>query len=120
MRSRWSAPAGRARRCARWWRAAVPRPKMAARGGAGAEGGGGGVEGAQGGRRGVPAAEPALDPATPVIHPALGDNLTFERVHSAGDPDNAFAEADSVVEATFVFGRHTGVTNEPRAIVADW
>jgi carbon-monoxide dehydrogenase large subunit len=24
------------------------------------------------------------------------------------------------VEATFVFGRHTGVTNEPRAIVADW
>jgi carbon-monoxide dehydrogenase large subunit len=25
-----------------------------------------------------------------------------------------------VVETTFVFGRHTGVTNEPRAIVADW
>jgi carbon-monoxide dehydrogenase large subunit len=31
-----------------------------------------------------------------------------------------FAEADAVVETTFVFGRHTGVTNEPRAIVADW
>jgi len=65
-------------------------------------------------------AETALDPQTPVIHPALGDNLTFERVHSAGDPDKAFAEADVVVEATFAFGRHTGVTNEPRAIVADW
>jgi len=65
-------------------------------------------------------AETALDPATPVIHPALGDNLTFERVHSAGNPDQGFAEADAVVEATFVFGRHTGVTNEPRAIVADW
>ena len=28
--------------------------------------------------------------------------------------------SDAVVETTFVFGRHTGVTNEPRAIVADW
>ena len=25
-----------------------------------------------------------------------------------------------MVETTFVFGRHTGVTNEPRSIVADW
>src|SRR5262245_213107 len=32
-------------------------------------------------------AETALEAATPVIHPDLGDNLTFERVHSAGDPD---------------------------------
>src|SRR6202007_3262446 len=31
-----------------------------------------------------------------------------------------FAEADAVVETTFMFNRHTGVTNEPRAIVADW
>src|SRR6516165_612652 len=68
----------------------------------------------------VTAAETALDPATPVIHPELGDNLTFERTHVAGDPDAAFADADAVAEATFVFGRHTGVTNEPRAIVADW
>src|SRR6516164_7342542 len=65
-------------------------------------------------------AETALDPATPVIHPELGDNLTFERTLTAGDPDTAFAEADDVAEATFVFGRHTGVTNEPRAIVVDW
>jgi carbon-monoxide dehydrogenase large subunit len=65
-------------------------------------------------------AETALDRATPVIHPELGDNLTFERALVAGDPDKAFAESDAVVETTFVFGRHTGVTNEPRAIVADW
>src|SRR5262249_6286935 len=65
-------------------------------------------------------AETALDAATPVIHADLGDNLTFERKHEAGDPDKAFATADAVVEATFVFGRHTGVTNEPRAVVADW
>ena len=44
-----------------------------------------------------------------MIHPELGDNLTFERVHTAGDPDKGFAEADAVVETTFVFGRHTGV-----------
>jgi carbon-monoxide dehydrogenase large subunit len=64
--------------------------------------------------------ETALDAKTPVIHPELGDNLTFERVLDAGDVDKGFADADAVVETTFVFGRHTGVTNEPRAIVADW
>lgn len=62
----------------------------------------------------------ALDPRTPVIHPALGDNLAFERFHVAGDVDKAFAAADEVVEAEFIFGRHTGVTLEPRAVVADW
>ncbi len=65
-------------------------------------------------------AETALDAKTPVIHPELGDNLTFERVLNAGHADKGFAEADEVVETTFIFGRHTGVTNEPRAIVADW
>src|ERR1700754_4610412 len=64
--------------------------------------------------------ETALDAKTPVIHPELGDNLTFERVHVAGDPDKGFAEADEVVETTFMFGRHTGVCNEARSIVADW
>src|SRR4051812_32007803 len=62
----------------------------------------------------------ALDPATAVIHASLGDNLAFERNHDAGAVDQAFAEADEVVEAEFVFGRHTGVTLEPRAVVADW
>jgi len=64
--------------------------------------------------------ETALAPKTPVIHPELGDNLTFERTLDVGEVDKAFAESDAVVEATFLFGRHTGVTNEPRAIVADW
>jgi carbon-monoxide dehydrogenase large subunit len=64
--------------------------------------------------------ETALDPGTPVIHPALGDNLTFERRHEAGDVDQAFAASETIVEAMFRFGRHTGVTLEPRAIVADW
>jgi carbon-monoxide dehydrogenase large subunit len=64
--------------------------------------------------------ETALDPGTPVIHPELGDNLTFERTHVAGDPKAGFEAAGAIVETTFIFGRHTGVTNEPRAIVADW
>jgi aerobic carbon-monoxide dehydrogenase large subunit len=65
-------------------------------------------------------AETALDAKTPVIHPELGDNLTFERVLDVGQVDKGLAEADAVVETTFIFGRHTGVTNEARAIIADW
>src|SRR5690242_541083 len=53
--------------------------------------------------------ETALDPATPVIHASLGDNLTFERKHEAGEVDTAFAQSDEVIETTFRFGRHTGV-----------
>ena len=64
--------------------------------------------------------ETALAASTPVIHPELGDNLTFARKHEAGDVDKGFQDADEIVETTFVFGRHTGVTNEPRAIIADW
>ncbi len=62
----------------------------------------------------------ALDPATPVIHASLGDNLAFERTLDTGAVDQAFAGSDAVVEANFIFGRHTGVTLEPRSVVADW
>src|SRR5580704_16211710 len=62
----------------------------------------------------------ALNPETPVIHPSLGDNLAFERNLDAGAVDAAFADSDEVVEADFIFGRYTGVTLEPRAVVADW
>ncbi|MDP1534512.1 MAG: xanthine dehydrogenase family protein, partial [Rubrivivax sp.] len=64
--------------------------------------------------------ETALDPATPLIHPELGDNLCFERKLDTGGVDEAFARADAVFEETFVFGRHTGVTLEPRCQIADW
>jgi aerobic carbon-monoxide dehydrogenase large subunit len=62
----------------------------------------------------------ALDPKTPIIHQALGDNLAFERNHDTGAVDQAFEGSDEVVTAEFVFGRHTGVTLESRAVVADW
>ncbi len=64
--------------------------------------------------------ETALDPATPVIHPELGDNLCFARHLDVGGADEAFAKADAVVECDFEFGRHTGVTLEPRSQLADW
>jgi aerobic carbon-monoxide dehydrogenase large subunit len=62
----------------------------------------------------------ALDPASTIIHPLLGDNLAFERTYDTGAVDAAFAASDEIVETEFIFGRHTGVTLEPRAVVADW
>lgn len=64
--------------------------------------------------------ETAADPSTPVLHKELGDNICFERSLDVGKVDEAFASSDAVVETTFVFGRHTGVCNEARSIVADW
>ncbi len=64
--------------------------------------------------------ETALDPGTPVIHPELGSNLCFERVVEDGDVAAAFAQADHIVAAEFVTGRHTAVTLEPRSILADF
>ena len=61
-----------------------------------------------------------LDPATPVIHPELGDNLCFHREIDTGGIDAVFAGADLVVEETYEFGRHTGVTLEPRSVLADF
>ena len=65
-------------------------------------------------------AETALDPATTVIHESLGDNLAWRRNVNFGDIEAAYAEADHIVEETYVFARHTGVCVEPRAILADW
>ncbi len=64
--------------------------------------------------------EAALHEDTPLIHAELGDNLCFTRSLDVGDVDKVFAEADAVAEATFEFGRHTGVTLEPRGQIAHW
>jgi CO/xanthine dehydrogenase Mo-binding subunit len=63
--------------------------------------------------------ETAIDPGTPIIHPELGDNLCFQRVNESGNVVAAFAVAHKVVEATFHTARHTGLTLEPRSILAD-
>jgi carbon-monoxide dehydrogenase large subunit len=44
----------------------------------------------------------------------------FTRTAETGDVATAFAAAHKVVEARFVTGRHTGVTLEPRSIIADY
>ncbi len=62
----------------------------------------------------------ALSPETPAIHPQLGDNLCFEHTISEGQPQKALEAANFVVEHEFEFGRHTSVTLEGRAIIADW
>lgn len=64
--------------------------------------------------------ETALSPGTVVIHPELGDNLVFTRTAETGNVEAAIAGAHKVVEATFHTGRHTGVTLEPRSIIADY
>ena len=55
-----------------------------------------------------------------VIHPDLGDNKCFNRELVTEGFDEAFAKADVVVEKVYEFSRHTGVTNEPRGILADY
>ena len=65
-------------------------------------------------------AETALDANTTVIHESLGDNLAWRRNADFGDVDAAYADADHIIEDTFVFGRHTGVCLETRGLVADY
>ena len=55
-----------------------------------------------------------------VIHPDLGDNKCFSRELITENFEVEFAKADVVVEKVYEFSRHTGVTNEPRGILADY
>jgi len=64
--------------------------------------------------------EAALVPGAPKIHPDRPSNLALEFTTAKGDVDDAFARAAHVIEETFVFGRHTGVTLEPRTIIAEF
>ena len=65
--------------------------------------------------------ERALGPGATVLHPELGDNLAWRRDIDIGNVDSAFAAPDVVtVEETYAFGRHTAVSLEPRALLADW
>lgn len=55
-----------------------------------------------------------------LINPELGGNVAFHSRIESGKVDEAFRDATEVVEQTFLFGRHTAVTLEPRAIIADY
>ncbi|SFL36868.1 xanthine dehydrogenase, molybdenum binding subunit apoprotein [Bradyrhizobium sp. NFR13] len=62
----------------------------------------------------------ARAPDAPVISPELGSNLCFHGKIDTGGVEDVFAGAPHVVEEEFHFGRHTAVTMEPRAIIADY
>jgi carbon-monoxide dehydrogenase large subunit len=65
--------------------------------------------------------ENALNPDAPVIHKEFGNNLAWKRQVNAGDVDAIYARDDvTIVEKTFRFNRHTGVTLEPRSSVVDY
>lgn len=65
--------------------------------------------------------EAALEPGSPLIHSGYDSNLCWERKVEAGDVDAAFADpANIVVERSFDFGRHTGVTLEPRGCLCEY
>jgi carbon-monoxide dehydrogenase large subunit len=54
------------------------------------------------------------------VNSQLPANLGLDHNFSAGDPHAAFGVAELVVEHDFTFGRQTGVTLEPRVILADF
>lgn len=63
--------------------------------------------------------ERALEQDEPVIHSDFDSNLAWERLVENGDVDAALSDPGAtIVERTFNFGRHTGVTLEPRCLLA--
>ena len=54
------------------------------------------------------------------INPEQGDNVSFRLKIESGDADKAFANATETIDLCFLFGRHTPVTLEPRAIIANY
>ena len=62
----------------------------------------------------------ALEPGSPVAASGLASNQCYQTVLETNGVDSAFAGAAHVIEGAFTFGRHTAVTLEPRAIVADF
>ncbi|MEE9146333.1 MAG: xanthine dehydrogenase family protein molybdopterin-binding subunit [Candidatus Tectomicrobia bacterium] len=64
--------------------------------------------------------EEAMRPGAPVIHAELGDNLMFETTLEAGEPEVTFRDAEHVYRQRFRSARHTGVTMEPRGLIASF
>ena len=64
--------------------------------------------------------EAALAPDAPLVHPGLGTNTAWSINIDTGEVDDAFAASDAVIEKTFTVDRQTGVTLEPRGVIADY
>jgi carbon-monoxide dehydrogenase large subunit len=64
--------------------------------------------------------EKGTQPGSPLVHDELGTNLCYEATASAGDPNQAFIEADGVVSARMEQPRLIPNPMEPRAVVASY
>lgn len=64
--------------------------------------------------------EAAQQSDSPLASEGIKSNICFETVLQTPGLQEAFGQAAHVVEGNFTFGRHTAVTLEPRAIVADF
>ncbi|MCQ1570344.1 xanthine dehydrogenase family protein molybdopterin-binding subunit [Neorhizobium galegae] len=65
-------------------------------------------------------ADPVEAMSAAAMSQELADNICFATKLDSGGVEEAFDAADTTVEQSFIFGRHTAVTLEPRAIVADY
>ncbi|WP_280955393.1 xanthine dehydrogenase family protein molybdopterin-binding subunit [Beijerinckia sp. GAS462] len=59
-------------------------------------------------------------PGAALVNSAMATNLGLDHAVATGDPDAALRDAAVVVEHSFSFDRQTGVTLEPRTIVAEF
>jgi carbon-monoxide dehydrogenase large subunit len=64
--------------------------------------------------------EAAIEEGTALVEPSWGDNLLTTRDWVTGDPDEAFRTAAHVARGRVRSERITGVSIEPRGIVADY
>jgi len=62
----------------------------------------------------------ALEPSAPLIFEELGDNLIWCSRLEAGEVDAALHGAHRTYRQHSAFGRHTGVTLEPRSLLASY
>lgn len=62
----------------------------------------------------------ALEPGATIIHRSIGSNCALDRALGKADVSLELGQGDVIVERAFGFNRHTGVTLEPRTILADY
>ncbi|MGM0786787.1 MAG: xanthine dehydrogenase family protein molybdopterin-binding subunit [Thermodesulfobacteriota bacterium] len=62
----------------------------------------------------------ALEPDAPLLYEQWGDNKQVHLVFDFGEVDQAFAQADEVMDVSYSEGRVTGLPIEPRGFVASF
>jgi carbon-monoxide dehydrogenase large subunit len=62
----------------------------------------------------------AIEAGATVIHQSLGDNVAFDFSIEKGEPAQAFADADLVIEEELRFERQMAMTLETRGLIADF